>query len=323
MKWTYSILILLLSTISCSTSKSFKIAVLPDTQTYTRNYPDIFHSQTQWIVDHKKEISFVLHLGDITSNNIESQWEIASAAMSRLDGKVPYVMTLGNHDIGPRNKAAWTRDSRLFNTYFPYEKYSKSKHFGGAFEIGKMDNVWYTFRTGSVEWLVLALEFGPRDEVLKWAERVIQSNPNKKVIVNTHAYLYSDNVRMKEGYRWIPQSYGIGKNSGEGAVNHGQQMWEKLICKYPNIVFVFCGHVLNDGTGLLISKGNNGNNVCQMLSNYQQGVRGSENGGNGFLRIVEVNMKTNVVSVKTYSPYTNTFKTEPDQQFIIENLNLN
>ena len=85
----------------------------------------------------------------------------------------------------------------------------------------KMENVWYTFRTGGVKWLVLSLEFGPRDSVLAWAGAVIDAHPRHKVIINTHAYLYSDDTRMGSGDKWLPESYGIGKDKSSGSVNNG------------------------------------------------------------------------------------------------------
>ena len=100
---------------------------------------------------------------------------------------------MGNHDLGNNSDK---RDSKLFNEYFPYIKHSQMRHFGGAFEEGKMDNVWYSFKAGGLEWLVLCLEFGPRNMVLDWAGKIIDSHPTYKVIINTHAYMYSDDTRM-------------------------------------------------------------------------------------------------------------------------------
>ncbi|HUN02501.1 MAG TPA: hypothetical protein PLS00_06560, partial [Niabella sp.] len=94
-------------------------------------------------------------------------------------------------------------------------------------------------------------------------------------------------------------------------------MWEKLESRYSNIVFVFSGHVLNDGTGLLVSKGIHGNKVYQMLSNYQSGVQGSEMGGSGYFRILDIDPKSKSVKVQTYSPYLDTYKNEPDQDFVL------
>ena len=50
------------------------VAVLPDTQGYTDDYPAVFDMQTQWIVDHKDDwnIQFVSHLGDIVDTWVSS-----------------------------------------------------------------------------------------------------------------------------------------------------------------------------------------------------------------------------------------------------------
>lgn len=167
------------------------------------------------------------------------------------------------------------------------------KNFGGAFEEGKMDNVWYTFKAAGIKWLILCLEFGPRNNVLDWAGEVVKKHPHHKVIINTHAYMYSDDTRMGEGDRWLPQKYGLGKDTGENAVNNGEQMWDKLVSKYPNILFVFSGHVLNGGVGTLVSTGEQGNKVYQMLANFQDGVKGTNRGQTGFLRIVDIDVKRN------------------------------
>lgn len=97
-------------------------------------------------------------------------------------------------------------------------------------------------------------------------------------------------------------------------------MWDRLIGLYSNLVFVFSGHVLNNGTGCLISEGVHGNRVCQMMANYQAGTVGSVNGGNGFLRILDIDAKNGRVVVRSYSPYTDTFRAEPDHQFVVEGL---
>ena len=305
--------------LSCGKSpdETITLVLLPDTQMYSELHPEIFYSQTEWIAEHADSITFVLHQGDITNHNTDEQWEVAAGAMQLLDGKVPYAFCMGNHDIGT-NGSADVRNTDLFNAWFPYDKYSAFPSFKGAFEEGKMDNTWHTFSAGGLDWLVLSLEFGPRNKVLDWAAEVVETHPNHHVIINTHAYMYSDETRMsaeREHY-WLPQNYGVGKDTAENAVNNGEEMWDRLVSQYPNILFVFSGHVLNDGVGTLVSEGVHGNNVYQMLANYQSGVEGSENGGNGFLRIIKIDPKAKTVSVQTYSPYLDTYNTEPHQQFV-------
>lgn len=60
-----------------------------------------------------------------------------------------------------------------------------------------------------------------------------------------------------------------------------------------------------------------------MLANYQQGVKGSVNGGNGFLRIVTLHPKENTISVQTYSPWLKEYKSGPEHQFVFREVNLN
>jgi len=71
--------------------EEFTIVVLPDTQIYAQSHPDIFTSQTQWIVDNKEALNivFVTHEGDIVQNwNSITEWERANTSMSLLDGVV-------------------------------------------------------------------------------------------------------------------------------------------------------------------------------------------------------------------------------------------
>jgi hypothetical protein len=319
MKYYILTSILFIFFVSCKNEKPFTIVLLPDTQCYSESYPEIFKSQTSWIADHSDEITFVLHQGDITDDNTLKEWEVAADAFSIMDGKVPYTFVPGNHDMDFKEKPG-TRNSDMMNKYLPYDKYSKLPSFGGAYEVRKMDNTWHKFSAGGIKWIILSLEFGPRTSVLEWAGGIIEQHPDHKVIINTHAYLYSDDLLMSEkhDHKWLPTTYPIGKNEDIEYVNNGDQVWEKLIKKYPNIFMVVNGHVLNDGTGQLVGEGIHGNKVYQMLANYQCGVNGAENGGNGFLRMIEINPAESTITVTSYSPYLDEFKEEDDHHFVIE-----
>ena len=74
--------------------------------------------------------------------------------------------------------------------------------------------------------------------------------------------------------------------------------------------------------GTLVSEGENTNKVYQMLANYQKGVEGSENGGNGFLRIIKVDPKNQRIEVKTYSPWLDEFMDEKEHDFTFENVQI-
>src|SRR5262245_38208154 len=99
------------------TVQPFTLVAFPDTQYYAQNASlnYIFHSQTQWVVDHRVEqnIRFVMGLGDIVNNGASQpqQWVVADAAYDRLDGDlslnpdglVPYSAPPGNHDYNTVN----------------------------------------------------------------------------------------------------------------------------------------------------------------------------------------------------------------------------
>lgn len=234
---------------SCREKRSpVKLVIVPDTQTYTEKYPEIFMAQMKWVAENADSIDFVIQVGDITQNNNQKEWETARNGFAAIEGKVPYVLCLGNHDMGSApGKFADTRNTTMANSYFPLSGFEDKMYFGGAFEEGVIDNLYYVFEAGGAEWLVFSLEFGPSDEVLAWADTVISRHRDKTVILSTHAYMYSDDTRMDGDDHWRPQAYGIGRDPGT-TVNDGEQIWNKLVKKHQNILFVFSGHVLNDGT---------------------------------------------------------------------------
>ncbi|MCK9506917.1 MAG: metallophosphoesterase [Pigmentiphaga sp.] len=304
-----------------SDDRPIRLAVLPDTQTYTNEYPFIFHSQTAWIQKNAANIDFAIHVGDITNANNAVQWPRAANALALLEEDVPLSFVPGNHDTGGNN--AQYRNTDGMNEALPYSKFSLKPNFGGTMETGRMENTYSYFSKDGYDFLIVAIEFAPRDTAINWAKKVIQAHPNHNVIINTHAYMYSDNKRMSDlyGHKWTPSTYGVYDESN-GDANDGEQIWDKLVKLYPNIFMVLSGHVLNEGTGTLVSKGVNNNQVYQMLANYQKGVTGTINGGNGFLRLIDIDTKNNKINVQTYSTLINSYKTETNQKFSFENVEL-
>lgn len=189
-----TVFLLFLLLVSCGSSKQqVRIVLLPDTQTYAEKYPEILRTQVRWIADNAGKTDLVIQQGDLTQNNSRKEWETVRQAFSKLDGKVPYVLAVGNHDMGSApGKFADIRNTTLFNRYFPYSRMSELPGFGGSFEPGIMDNTWYTVETGKVKWLVLSLEFGPRNKVLDWAGKIIEAHSGHLVAINTHSYMYSE-----------------------------------------------------------------------------------------------------------------------------------
>ena len=308
--------------------EDFSIIVLPDTQIYARDYPQHFAAQTQWIKDNATNLNIkcVLHLGDITDNNVSNEWDVSKSALSTLDGVIPYALALGNHDYGTDGTSV-NRDT-LFNNsstnsspYFgPGTPYTTQPSVGGFYpaEPERTDNSWHTFHAEGDDYLVLALEFAPRDLVVEWADTIVSNHPNHRVILITHSYLYPDSTRLDWAVKGLdqvgnPHSYLLAKPPNVDDVNDGEELWQKLVKKHDNFIMAMNGHHGPVEAGLLTSLGDNGNVVHQMFVNYQF----RSEGGDGYLRILTFKADTGAVEVKSYSPVLDQYYTTPDQKFTL------
>jgi hypothetical protein len=284
----------------------FTLVLLPDSQIYAKNYPHIYTNQTWWIVNNsaRLNIQYVLHEGDITNNNNIAQWTNANTSQHIMDGKVPYTLSPGNHDLGPNGNAA-NRDTYM-NDYFNVTQYETWPTLGGVFESGKMENSYHLFTADGLDWMIVSLEFAPRDAVLAWANQVVSQYSDRIVFVVTHNYM-AGNAR-NGGYGG---NYGL-INAPEGAAS-GEDIWQYFVRKHRNILCVFSGHILVEA-GYLKSVGDEGNTVHQMMANFQM----NSNGGNGFLRLLKFDVDQGKIDVKTYSPYVDSYRTESYHQFELD-----
>ncbi|WP_455392598.1 tandem-95 repeat protein [[Eubacterium] cellulosolvens] len=284
---------------------NFTIAVLPDSQYYSRSYPHIYTNQTWWLRNNSADLNivYVLHEGDITNNNNFPQWTNANNSQRILDGYVPYTLCPGNHDLGPNGNAA-TRDTYM-NDYFNITYYQSWPTFGGAFEPYKMENTYHLFSAGGIDWLIVSLEFAPRDAVVAWANQVVASYPDRITMMVTHNYLVGNVHNPTYG-----GTYGCTTDPAGAAT--GEDLWHNFVKKHRNILAVYCGHIIMEA-GYLASTGVYGNTVHQMLANFQ----GLPNGGNGYLRLLEFDTASGTISVRTYSPYLDDYKTESQHQFTL------
>lgn len=289
----------------------FTIIALPDTQYYSRDFPDIFRAQTQWIADHVQDqrIKMVLGLGDIVDDGADPvQWQNADLAVRLLDGTVPYMMAIGNHDYASAKPAARTSGAQGFNWFFGPARYASTGWYKGSFPAGSNENFYGVLNINGRDYLILVLEFSPRDSSLAWADGILKANQDKEAIIVTHAFTFTDNTRMSRCDANSAASFGVGQD------NDGEDVWWKLVRKYANVRMVLSGHVnTGDGTGHRIDLGDQGNLVNQMLSDYQSEALG----GGGFLRLIRIAPSLNRVSVFTYSPYSNSFKADDHNQFIV------
>jgi hypothetical protein len=280
--------------------ESFTVAILPDTQIYAQSFPEIFTRQTEWLAQNAQELNlaFVLHLGDITNTSAAEEWQNALRSMSLLNGVVPYALTVGNHDMGS-NRQTNSRSTPL-NTYFPLQYYEGLR---GTFEPGRAENSYHVFRAGGREWLVIMLEFGPRDEVLAWANQVATDHADLPIIIVTHTYTTTSGLWLTGTGGAAPISYPYARNPGE-SVNDGLDMWMKFVRQHPNILMVVSGHIGHEGIPRQAVKGNLGNTVYEMLLDYQY----LPLGGEGWMGLMEFQPHTGRILVLSYSPYLDSYR---------------
>ena len=312
------------------------IAILPDTQNSYFYTPSFFDAETRWIAEnHVQEgIAFVLHEGDIVQYPwVEDEWAAARASMGLLDGKVPYVLAVGNHDLGSTRTDAGVLIPRStpINNYFSYDEATRAPTFGGAFENGQVENTYHLLPGGGRTWLVVSLEFSPRDAVVAWADQILTKYESLPAILLTHAYLYSDGQRYDNVGRicnfgsdactildpsrndtqcWNPICY-----MGEGS--DGEMLWNSLVKVHSNLLFVFSGHVANAAPfdAARLSSTRTDGTVChQLMADYQAY---GDTGGDGYFRLVRI-WHDGRVQVRTFSPYVDPAKaylTEDRNQF--------
>ena len=256
---------------------AYSFAVIGDTQRIAYNYKDKIGLIYDWILDNAEvnKTQFVMGLGDITDQSLDREWNLAMYNIRRMaDAGIPFSLTRGNHD---------TVDT--FNKNYSYSEFSSSVE--GSFD-DSMLNTWQKFSVGNRKYIVFALDFGPSDDVLSWAEEIIVAHPDHNVIITTHSYLYRDGTTLDASDLYPPTSG-----------NTGDHMWKKLIKKHENIVLVLSGH---DPVGRIITaqdKGDNGNIVTQMLVDFQ--YEDANQGGLGIVTVLHFSEDSDEIQVETYS----------------------
>ncbi len=263
---------------------SYSIVVIPDQQILTNYAPDVLMDMYQWIADNreKENIQMVLNVGDLADNcgNI-TQWENCRAAWELLPEDLPFIAVPGNHDYDTNsgwNKGYGVREQlTLMNQYFPmsiFENYSTE--FGAlSREQGAEDNIANTYQAFEVngnKYLILALEYVPRDDAVAWANEVIQTHPNYQVIMLTHSYVHAPgNIGVAPGY-----------------------LWPDLVSKHENVIMAFSGHSSSPNVIRRTDIGVNGNAVHQMLMDVQSNDTSQRLGMLGLVRFNEDGTQCNV-----------------------------
>jgi len=256
-----------------TSAQPFRIVVIPDTQWASQKWPELTKKMTTWIAaNHEAQhIRYVLHVGDsVQEGGSEAEWHNIDGAMQELDGKVPYIVAVGNHDY---DRLQPPKSTVLFNRSFSLERFQKMPGFGGNFPQGRNDNSFHTFEAGGKKWLILCLNFMPSDAEIAWGNAVVDRHADHQIILLTHSYLTHTERDVT-----------------------GKILWEQLVRHHPNMSMVFCGHL---STVHSRAEGDHGNTVCEMLFDWQNDA---EPGPNGYFAIVTIDPAAATISSRAYSP---------------------
>lgn len=310
----------------------FSVAVIPDTQTLVVGNPDGIRAQAAWIAAHRVEerIAFAAHLGDVVEHHhAVDEFALAAEALAVL-GDLPLVLSSGNHDLIDYSGGSgrWLGAGRL-TEHFPLP--TGRPGWGGSF-AGQIDNAFWLLTAGGVDLLVLSLEFGPRDEVLVWANAVAAAHPERFGIVVTHDFLGDDGrVRgSRAGAGSGPPEHALPGGPGgtpmPGA-NTGAGMWEKFLRHHPGLRLILSGHVVagervgpsgavepvpgkcwTAARARLVR--DDGSVLWAIESNYQHTPT-------AWMRLMAIDPVAGTIAVRTLDPVTGQQLTDDDHRFVI------
>jgi Ca2+-binding RTX toxin-like protein/3',5'-cyclic AMP phosphodiesterase CpdA len=318
---------------------AYTVAILPDTQDYTdasltNGPPETFYKMTEWLAANKESlnIQFVGHVGDVTQNNRPAEWAVAEKAMRILDGKIPYSLLPGNHDQASGGTAADHSSIYLDSLFSPTKQAATNPGtFKGVYdqESASSRNNYHSFTaTDGTKWLILSMEFGPRDDVIRWAGEVIEKNLDHRVMIISHSLTSWASRHDPAGLSLYDEGTGAdyGMRSDPQGANDGETVYRMLSAKYPNVAFTFSGHIFGDGAETNVSYSQHGNPVHEMLVNYQNGIsreitgNGNEalgtRGGNGAIRLVTIDPQNDAIYTSTYfaalDDYLDGYRVKPE-----------
>lgn len=293
----------------------FSIVVLPDTQYYTSERhggkAEMFYAQTEWIKKNreKEKIAYVMQIGDIVDSGekVPAEWERAVKAMYALEEPlpglphgIPYGVTVGNHDQR-KSQYAVTSENTSYNQYFGVSHFQGRPYYGGHYSKNDNDSHYDFFTAAGMKFMVIHVEYDSFDEDIEntntWVCNLLEKYPDHKVIIASHFIVVNNKTAGTNEKGFAP--YG----------KQGERLHDR-IKRYPNVFMAFCGHVGDNGEGYRRDF-YAGHSMQIMLSDYQS----RPNGGDGLMRLVTFSKKKDLVSVRTFSPYTGVEEKDDDSEF--------
>ncbi len=300
------------------TDFDYSFAVVGDTQKMVlqynegqnQNFPKIY----DYIVNNaeSKKIAHVFGLGDITETSadwvgesdprVDQEFQIATSQISRMDGVVDYSLVRGNHDAWTSYHKYFGEGSESHRTNYPNDVDEVYVHPDGTRDY---TNSIHYFTAGKLDYMVITLDYGATDAVLQWASKRISAHPYHNVIITTHAYMFRDGTTLDVN-DVVPPSKDPDTRYDKTTANDGDDMWNELISKHPNIVLAMSGHDPCEDVVCSQWKGTRGNTVTNMLID-PQGMDAGVDGGSGAVAMFYFSNEGKTVEVRFWSTAMNCY----------------
>ena len=234
-------------------------------------------SATAWMLQYmtQQRVAAVLHTGDLALDGTSGQSTEAVAFLASLQAISPIDIVSGNHDYSDTLRAS------AMTTYMPQSMFSHIAGATGAWRSSKTEEGFFHIANiGGVNWLIIGLEWSPRDAAVAWADTILKANSSTPAIVLTHANLYNDGHlydwdTYAAAQSYSPVSYAFTPAEG---INDGARLLSKAFSGQPlglvngnsNVKLVLSGHDIVGTTQSHTTTTRNDGTICHhVLANYQ------------------------------------------------------
>lgn len=244
---------------------------------------------------------------------------------------VPFSVVPGNHDYDTWWRANPFPEDPDALARIEAEQVETKTHIGGyntfngAFGPNShyfMGKNWYIssynggvnsaqiFEAGGYKFLHFGFEMQAGDDVLSWAQSIIDQNPGLPTIMSTHDFLNPRGERSSGMDLATPDP---------DWHNNAEDVWNEFIKGNDQIFMILSGHQLGQATRIDQNKA--GYNVYQLLSDYQGRhmtaipplpISGDKMLGDGWMRLMNFDMSGAVpkLNVRTYSTFFKKYSIE-------------
>ncbi|MBD8013982.1 S-layer homology domain-containing protein [Planococcus wigleyi] len=280
-------------TLTDSKDEDFSMVWFTDTQYYAQDFPEVWTSMTDWMIDEFKKgtYEYAMHTGDLVNNVIdEEQWKVAEENLDRLDAaNIPYGVLAGNHDVGidTLNK---TYDYSIFARYAGIDRFKDKSWFGEAMNE-ENQNHYDLFSFGDHDFIFLYLGYG-RDgsaETVAWANKVLKQHADRNAIVGMHENINSLAQYVTEQARVVNR---------------------EIVVPNENVKMVLSGH--HHGANYRVKQIENEDGstreVLEVLANHQGNT--APDRGQGYLKKLTFDPTDETLDFVSYSPFENDYDFE-------------